>query len=44
MKVSDKFNNGRWNYAEDILFYLKKKNSKYKKVLGSVGIVIGNWQ
>ncbi len=44
MKVSDKFNNGRWNYAEDILFYLKKKNSKYKKVLGSVGIIIGSWE
>ena len=43
-KVFDKFNNGRWNFAEEILYSLKKKNSKYKKVLGSVGIVIGNWQ
>ena len=43
-KVFDKFNNGRWNYAEEILHSLKKKNSKYKKVLGLVGIVIGDWK
>ncbi len=43
-KVFDKFNNGRWNYAEEILYSLKKKNSKYKKVLGLVGIIIGNWK
>ena len=43
-KVNEKSCYDRWSYAEEILYSLKNKNSKYQKVLGLVGIIIGSWE